>query len=190
MGWMAQLKYFIYCLSTKYFLLCCLITALIFFKLFFAGLISQTFLLIGWISTTVFLVLLRIYFLARRVHFEEERLRILDVVIQSAVDQYIEQLHEATLRSIDYTLESIDISSSLPHIEAEEESFCSICMNDITKGQIITALGCPHKFHSECVDTWIETKPSCPVCKKRVSTDNSTADNSELYLYTQEYFSM
>ncbi|CAG9326963.1 unnamed protein product [Blepharisma stoltei] len=186
MSLLSKLKYFTYYLSTKLFLFCCLTIALIFIKLLLVSnnLRSQTLLLIGWISATFFMILLRIYFLARRMSYEEQQLMVLDLVIQNSVERYIEQLNETNIQNTNYTMQSQDITGELLHLEAEEEGFCSICMNDITKGQIITVLKCPHKFHSECVDTWLETKPSCPVCKKIVSVNNLTEYNYN----SQEFF--
>lgn len=74
------------------------------------------------------------------------------MVIQSTVSRVISTLHEASLRNVEFTEDSLDLTTVLPHVEAEEENYCCICMADINKGQIITILNCVHKFHSQCVD--------------------------------------
>jgi hypothetical protein len=41
---------------------------------------------------------------------------------------------------------------------------CLICLDDI-KSNDIDFLPCIHAFHKICIDTWINEKPECPVCK-------------------------
>ncbi|KXS09341.1 hypothetical protein M427DRAFT_39117 [Gonapodya prolifera JEL478] len=43
---------------------------------------------------------------------------------------------------------------------------CSICQDQIAKGEQIRVLPCTHGFHSSCVDVWLLTRsPQCPLCK-------------------------
>jgi len=49
----------------------------------------------------------------------------------------------------------------------EEE--CSICMDNNEKVWI--SLQCEHKFHEECIFTWIETNLSCPICRKQLGNN-------------------
>ncbi|KAJ1990519.1 hypothetical protein H4R33_001697 [Dimargaris cristalligena] len=43
---------------------------------------------------------------------------------------------------------------------------CSVCIDDIEKGQKIRQLPCFHIFHVECIDQWLLEKSSaCPLCK-------------------------
>lgn len=39
---------------------------------------------------------------------------------------------------------------------------CSICFNQIDKEQ---KLDCGHVFHESCIEKWINTNPSCPICR-------------------------
>ena len=49
---------------------------------------------------------------------------------------------------------------------------CAICMSDIVKGETFRALPCAstvfHKFHSKCIDQWLRSKDTCPVCRAKV----------------------
>ena len=45
---------------------------------------------------------------------------------------------------------------------------CSICMDDIVRGQPVRALACGHNYHAACVARWLRTNRSCPVCRRRV----------------------
>ena len=52
--------------------------------------------------------------------------------------------------------------------QAEAPPQCSICMEDITRGQDARALPCSHSFHRACVDRWLRQHSACPVCRERV----------------------
>ncbi|EGR27228.1 zinc finger protein, putative [Ichthyophthirius multifiliis] len=42
---------------------------------------------------------------------------------------------------------------------------CSICLEDWKTGDHAKILGCMHKFHSDCIDSWLKQKFVCPNCK-------------------------
>jgi hypothetical protein len=46
---------------------------------------------------------------------------------------------------------------------------CSICLS---VGEVGKVLNCGHFFHSECIDTWLKTKKSCPFCLSDVVIDD------------------
>ena len=41
---------------------------------------------------------------------------------------------------------------------------CPICLEELTE-ETIKKLDCNHSFHINCIDIWIETKRSCPICR-------------------------
>lgn len=43
---------------------------------------------------------------------------------------------------------------------------CSICISECESGEITRKLNCGHKFHRDCIDTWLSENITCPVCKK------------------------
>ena len=50
----------------------------------------------------------------------------------------------------------------------EDSRQCSICLEDFKTGDERKIMPCLHGFHSECVDKWLRTNGSCPICKHRL----------------------
>ncbi|EGC31342.1 hypothetical protein DICPUDRAFT_24824, partial [Dictyostelium purpureum] len=48
----------------------------------------------------------------------------------------------------------------------EHDSRCSICLDDFIKDQHIKRLPkCSHFYHAECIDEWLTSSKTCPLCK-------------------------
>jgi hypothetical protein len=46
---------------------------------------------------------------------------------------------------------------------------CVVCLSDYQKGEQVRLLPlCKHYFHVACIDTWLSTHISCPVCRHSV----------------------
>jgi len=70
------------------------------------------------------------------------------------------EMSEASMRAI----------SELPtHIVAEgdEVSSCAVCLEDFRPGDEQKTLPCFHRFHTPCVDHWLQLQGSCPVCRQQ-----------------------
>jgi len=48
---------------------------------------------------------------------------------------------------------------------SNEDLKCVICYSDFVDKEQIRCLPCFHKFHVDCIDTWLEKNSKCPVCK-------------------------
>lgn len=49
---------------------------------------------------------------------------------------------------------------------ATEEADCTICQDRITTGQQTRKLNhCGHTFHRTCIDPWLSTHVTCPMCR-------------------------
>lgn len=45
---------------------------------------------------------------------------------------------------------------------------CAVCLGVLDEGQTARQLpGCAHVFHQQCVDAWLASNASCPVCRRR-----------------------
>ena len=48
---------------------------------------------------------------------------------------------------------------------------CIICMEEYKPEDEVTPLPCDerHFFHSRCIEDWLKTNNSCPLCKKAIT---------------------
>ena len=55
---------------------------------------------------------------------------------------------------------------------------CSICREPINGTSIIREIkNCRHKFHQLCLDTWLENRRTCPICRGNIVLNPETAAN-------------
>ena len=50
--------------------------------------------------------------------------------------------------------------------EQMEGNTCSICLSNFSAGDEVRDLPCTHFFHSSCVDGWLQTETTCPLCRE------------------------
>ncbi|XP_027160105.1 RING-H2 finger protein ATL10-like [Coffea eugenioides] len=69
---------------------------------------------------------------------------------------------------------SIDDLKKLPCFQYKEEDpnkECAVCLEGFKIGEVCRLLPiCNHSFHVQCIDSWLQQTPSCPVC--RTSADS------------------
>lgn len=46
-----------------------------------------------------------------------------------------------------------------------EQKRCQICLEDFGDGDDVKTLPCLHIYHQKCIERWLNTDNSCPVCK-------------------------
>jgi E3 ubiquitin-protein ligase RNF38/44 len=46
-----------------------------------------------------------------------------------------------------------------------DQTTCVVCMCDFEIRQTLRVLPCSHEFHSKCVDKWLKTNRTCPICR-------------------------
>ena len=54
-------------------------------------------------------------------------------------------------------------------MDKQDDDTCTICFEEYKHKALIKKLDCDHYYHSHCIDKWLKTKKSCPICKERVS---------------------
>lgn len=59
-----------------------------------------------------------------------------------------------------------------------ENEVCVICYAEYKNGATVTALPCIHRFHSRCINRWLQLNKQCPVCGKEVRDDESVRSSS------------
>ncbi|XP_057788769.1 RING-H2 finger protein ATL66 [Salvia miltiorrhiza] len=66
--------------------------------------------------------------------------------------------------------------SSIPivlHRESMSDGECCICLGIFGDDDKVKVLPrCRHCFHSECVDRWLTTQSSCPLCRASIRVDS------------------
>jgi E3 ubiquitin-protein ligase RNF115/126 len=62
---------------------------------------------------------------------------------------------------------------AMPTVKIEENSQCSVCLEDFEIGDEAKEMPCKHKFHDGCIMPWLELHSSCPVCRHQLPSDES-----------------
>ncbi|KAH7548121.1 hypothetical protein JRO89_XS14G0070400 [Xanthoceras sorbifolium] len=59
---------------------------------------------------------------------------------------------------------------SVGSMKAEDELTCTVCLEQVSVGEIVRSLPCLHQFHANCIDPWLRQQGTCPVCKLRAGS--------------------
>jgi hypothetical protein len=63
------------------------------------------------------------------------------------------------------TAAQIAAGTSLEAVDAEDEA-CAICQEAMQPGsQARVIQACDHRFHTGCIDTWLQRSVHCPTCR-------------------------
>ncbi|KAK9101213.1 hypothetical protein Scep_024643 [Stephania cephalantha] len=100
----------------------------------------------------------------------------------------LHQANRALLRSRSRSSSGIDktVIESLPFfrfssLKGEKEGLeCAVCLSKFEDSELLRLLPkCKHAFHIGCVDKWLESHSSCPICRHKVDpTDPAIFTNS------------
>ena len=75
-------------------------------------------------------------------------------------------------------LAEVDIRALLPaaspyqhlHAGPAEGATCSVCLEELRGGEMVRSLpGCRHVFHVGCIDPWLHSHVTCPLCRSDLS---------------------
>ncbi|KAK0619898.1 hypothetical protein B0T14DRAFT_219068 [Immersiella caudata] len=102
------------------------------------------------------------------------------VYTQEALDRIITSLMEqnpssnaappATQTAIE-RLEKKRIDENMLGPEGKAE--CTICIDELHKGDEVSVLPCSHWFHGECVILWLKEHNTCPICRASIEGEQS-----------------
>lgn len=78
--------------------------------------------------------------------------------------------------SIMNELDYVDVFPKVPTIKSYkcegDVGECAICQEKMKIGEMIKPLPCSdtrsHTFHTECIDMWLRTSRTCPMCRASV----------------------
>ncbi|CAJ1343733.1 unnamed protein product [Effrenium voratum] len=60
-----------------------------------------------------------------------------------------------------------------------EQTKCLICLEEFADGDELKTLPCLHFYHQKCVEQWLDTDNSCPVCKTPIGQEARTGEVPE-----------
>lgn len=55
--------------------------------------------------------------------------------------------------------------------EVNEQISCVVCISIMENGEVVRVLPCEHEFHAACVDEWLRTNRTCPLCRQDASVE-------------------
>ena len=101
----------------------------------------------------------RLNLLLRRTDFTGD-----DYEILQSLDANITHTMGASQQQID-RLPSHTVTREELQETRDEPRICSICLGPYEEGQVVRTVACFHQFHRDCVDAWLTSNPTCPICK-------------------------
>ncbi|KAL2261119.1 hypothetical protein VTK26DRAFT_4682 [Humicola hyalothermophila] len=108
------------------------------------------------------------------------------VFTQEALDRIITQLMETSPQTNAAPPASQSAIDSLERKPADDEMIgpdgkaeCTICIDEIKKGDEVVVLPCKHWYHGECVVLWLKEHNTCPICRKPVETRGESGNDSD-----------
>jgi hypothetical protein len=90
------------------------------------------------------------------------------VVLKENADGVISAFFDFYIKPFKQRNEHVMHLQSYKKIMCDSKGDCSICLDDMKKGQYYRKLDkCSHYFHKKCIDKWfkIDDDMTCPVCR-------------------------
>ncbi|KAL4232072.1 E3 ubiquitin-protein ligase rnf38 [Mactra antiquata] len=57
-----------------------------------------------------------------------------------------------------------------------DQTSCVVCMCEFENRQLLRVLPCYHEFHVKCIDKWLKTNRTCPICRADASEIGNQSD--------------
>ena len=115
------------------------------------------------------------------------------VFSQEALDRIVTQLMEASPQTNAAPPASQTAIENLEKKQVDDEMLgpegkaeCTICIDELKKGDEVVVLPCKHWYHGECVTLWLKEHNTCPVCRMPIenrpaeagANNNNNPDNT------------
>lgn len=100
-------------------------------------------------------------------------IRIKKFLIYDRVERWFESIESDRLNMVPASMDAI---TSLPEKEMKYENddaeveLCTVCLEEIPAGLVISTLPCSHVFHNNCIRDWLVRSHHCPICLFEIST--------------------
>uniref|UniRef100_A0A8D9A003 E3 ubiquitin-protein ligase RNF38 n=1 Tax=Cacopsylla melanoneura TaxID=428564 RepID=A0A8D9A003_9HEMI len=77
-----------------------------------------------------------------------------------------ERLGEAKPRGLNrFEIDSIPSFKFNSSKHQSDQTSCVVCMCDFEPSNVLRGLPCSHEFHAKCVDKWLKSNRTCPICR-------------------------
>ena len=86
--------------------------------------------------------------------------------LRHAVEASIHSEEDDLRRAIAASLAESEAASPVAAPESQEPPSCPVCLGSIDGDA--RALRCGHSFCASCIEPWLRTNTTCPVCRERV----------------------
>lgn len=61
-------------------------------------------------------------------------------------------------------------------LKTDQQTECAVCLSEFKEDEEIRKLKCPHIFHKDCLDRWLQQcSATCPLCRNKVLQDDVLA---------------
>ena len=82
-----------------------------------------------------------------------------------------EELHRRELSRMQFEADGGQLQIHLEsQVNEANRGDCAICIDKLKIGQTIKKWPeCQHSFHENCIDTWLQEKRTCPLCRRSAS---------------------
>ncbi|KAK0718175.1 hypothetical protein B0T26DRAFT_317932 [Lasiosphaeria miniovina] len=108
------------------------------------------------------------------------------VYTQEALDRIITTLMEANPQSNAAPPASQTAIEQLEQKQVDDEMLgsegkaeCTICIEELHKGDQVLFLPCKHWFHGDCVKLWLRQHNTCPICRAPIEAGGDGRNNAQ-----------
>lgn len=101
-----------------------------------------------------------------------------DFLVGSGLDlllQHLAQNSPSGYASVNPPAQKAAIEA-LPSVASEEKLQCTVCLEDLEIGSEAREMPCKHKFHTDCIISWLKLHSTCPVCRFQMPSEDSTVE--------------